>query len=52
MHMHDSSAMNPGWVIAVACAGAVDLEGDSENLAGTPSVTPEILQESPFSTAC
>jgi len=47
-----SSVMNMGSTIAVDCGRVVDLQRDSENLADTSSVTGEILQQPPFSTAC
>jgi hypothetical protein len=50
--MRVSSVMNLGSMIAVACGRVVDQKGDSENRADTSSVTREILQQSPFSTAC
>jgi hypothetical protein len=53
MHPCASLLSNLGSRLAIALrARGDDLQGDSENLKDTSSVTRQILQQSPFSTAC
>jgi hypothetical protein len=47
-----SSFMNLGSMTAIATRADCGLPGDLENLKDLSSVNREILQQSPFSTAC
>jgi hypothetical protein len=52
MHMRALSVINLDSITAMSGRRVVDLQGDLENLADISSVTRQILQQSPFSTAC
>lgn len=52
MHGCASSVMNLDLIAVIALRAEGDLQRESENLKNTASVTQQILQQSPFSTAC